>query len=53
MLLPILVIFNERLLSNNTNVVKRATGRKVAVLPTEELTVALKLTREELLSDAL
>jgi hypothetical protein len=33
--------------------IKRATGRKVAVLPTEELTVALNLTREELLSDAL
>jgi hypothetical protein len=33
--------------------IKRATGRKVAVLPTEELTVALNLTREELLSYAL
>jgi hypothetical protein len=33
--------------------IKKATGRKVAFLPTEELTVALNLTREELLSEAL
>jgi hypothetical protein len=33
--------------------IKKATGREVAFLPTEELTVALNLTREELLSEAL
>jgi hypothetical protein len=33
--------------------IKRATGKRVAVLPTEELTVAMNLTKEELLRDAL
>jgi hypothetical protein len=41
------------LLTSNSSINKKATGRKVTVLPTEELTVALNITREELLSDAL